>query len=659
MKMKGLRERLKFANDEYRKGTPIMSDEEYDNLEKELRDLSPNDEWFKNGVNDEVPKDRTYKFPHRMMSLDKVKTLESLLSWVNKFPDATLVITPKYDGLSVGISKEKAWTRGDGIIGQDCTAHVKSIVTKPEVEDDDIVRGEIIIDNRAWKKFKKINPTAKSQRNSATGLINGDYDVNKLLEYDCLRIMPYEIMGSELNKDRQLCKYFNTEYVQIKDINKLSEKFLFELFNKWRKKFPIDGLVIDINEGKYRKGVEANGNPSYTIAYKHVSFSERKDGIIDRIERNVNRDGIITPVVVLKDPVNISGVDILKVSAINMKYVQDWGLYPDTKITIVRSGEVIPKIVTVENLDIPFRENFLKQANYELAYTSGTQLRQMQLLRVSRNKITGCTDINRDTTYDYMYEVCPICGGNLTKITNDKGEWCDVACKNINCDGRVHSRISKFFKICGIDGFGEKTFNTLIDNGLIERTPFELFSLKYDDLIVLDGWAETSVNNFLSELERIRTELPFARFLHATGWFADLGEKTIQKILDNDGWDKSVEELVKIEGVKKITANKFISGVSTFNDNEEGIRAIFTFANIDEKKSEGKFEGMVFCMTGFRDKEMSEKIVELGGVVSDGVTKATTCVIVKDITSNSSKVQKALKNGVSIIDKETFLQTYL
>lgn len=660
MNIQELKRKLKLANDAYRKGSPIMYDEEYDSLENDLREKSCDDEWFKKGVNDETPKDRAFKMPFSMMSLDKVKTIEALKSWAAKFPDSTLIITPKYDGLSVGLSREGAWTRGDGVIGQDCTRHVKDISMRPDVDDNTIIRGEIIIDNRAWNTFKENNPTAKSQRNSATGLINGDYDAKRKDDYNCLRIMPYEIMGSELNKDKQLLKYFNMEFVKVKDVNKITEKFLFELFNKWRKKFPIDGLVIDINESVYRKGNEANGNPSYSIAYKHPSFSERKDGIIDHIERNVNRDGIITPVVVLKEPINISGADILKVSAINMRYVQDWGLYPNTKVTIVRSGEVIPKIVTVENVDIPFKENFLKYSTYDLAYLSAIQLRQMQLFKAIKDKLTGCTDINRDTRYDYMFETCPICGSSLSKVMTDEGEWCDVICKNVNCEGRLFSRISKFFKICGIDGFGEKTFNSLVSGGLIERTPFEVFSLTYDNLIELDGWGEVSVNKFIFEIDKLRTELPFVKFLHATGWFSDLGEKTLQKILANDGWNKTEDELIKIEGVQKITANKFRDGVAAYLENEELINSIFTFKKEDEvMERKGKLNGMVVCMTGFRDKDLVNNIIELGGVVGDGVTKATTCLIVKDATSNSSKIQKAMKNGIEILEIDTFREKYL
>jgi DNA ligase (NAD+) len=659
LRINSLREEIANANTLYRQGKPIMTDEAYDKLEEELRTLSPNDEWFKKGVNDEKPKDRAVKLPYPMMSLDKVKTLDGVLGWASKFPDATFIITPKYDGLSVGISETKSWTRGDGTVGQDCTQHIQLSRNMIEAEDGDVIRGEIIIDNRDWKRFKKINPTAKSQRNSATGLINGDYDVNKSEEYSCLRIMPYELMGSHLDKDRQLCKYFNSEYVKLDDARHFSEKFLFDLFNKWRKKYPIDGIVIDINEAKYRKGVEANGNPSYTIAYKHTSFSERKDGVIDHIERSINRNGVITPVVVLKEPINISGADILKVSAINMRYVKDWGLYPDTKVTIVRSGEVIPKIVSVENVDIPFREDFQETSKYELVYTSGVQLRQMQLLKYQYNEKTGSTEMINDNSNEYLFTKCPVCGGEITKLLNDKGEWCEMVCENVECEGRIYSRISKFFELCGIDGFGEKTFNTLLDKGLIEKNPFEVFYLKYEDLIGLEGWAETSVNKFLSEIERIKISLPFAKFLHATGFFADLGEKTIQKILDNDGWDSSVEKLVEIEGIQEITAKKFMKGFKTYIKYDDEISSLFSFTYYKTPISEGKLKGLTVCMTGFRDKEMADKIVELGGVVSDGVTKATNCLVVKDITSNSSKIQKAMKNGIEILEIDTFREKYL
>jgi DNA ligase (NAD+) len=658
-KVSMIKEQLIRANDLYRQGTPIMTDEEFDALEERLRVLNPDDEWFKKGVNDKTPKSREYKLPYPMMSLDKVKTIEALRKWASKFPNATFVITPKYDGLSVGISNELAWTRGDGEVGQICTEQTQFAGLSPvEIEDNEVIRGEIIITNKMWKTFRKHNPTAKSQRNSATGLINGDYDESRVKDYHTLSIMPYEIMGSKLSKRKQLNKYYNFNYSYIANVEYLTEDFLFSLFKQWRKKFPIDGLVIDVEEAKFRHGVEANGNPSYTIAYKHLSFSERKDGIIDRIERNINRNGIITPVVVLKEPVNISGADIQKISAINMRYVKDWGLYPDTTVTIVRSGEVIPKIVAVETVDIPFRENFTDNKTYEIHYKDATNKRICQMLKVIDSPETGIT-IMKNTINDFLFDCCPVCGGKLTQIMNDDGDWCDLRCDNVDCDGRMYGRISKFFEILGIKEFGRKTFDQLIDHGFIESSPFEVFDLTVGDLKELEGWGDVSAHKFVVELNRIRQETCFARFLHATGWFADLGEKTLQKIIDADGWDKDLEYLCSIEGVQETTAQKFINGFNIYIDYDVEVSDLFSFTYYKTPKTEGKLAGLVFCMTGFRDKEMSDKIIELGGVVSDGVTKETTCLIVKDMTSNSSKVQKARKNGIEIIDRETFLQTYL
>ena len=407
-----------------------------------------------------------------------------------------------------------------------------------------------------------------------------------------------------------------------------------------------------------RHGVEANGNPSYTVAYKHPSFSERKDGIIERIERSINRNGIITPVVVLRDPVNISGADIQKITANNMRYVKDWGLYPDTNVTIVRSGEVIPKIVAVETIDIPFRENFSDSKTYERRYRDAVNKRVCQLVNVVDSPETGIT-IVKNAINDFLFDYCPVCGGQLTKVLNDNGEWCDLRCDNVECEGRMYGRVIKFFEILGIKEFGRKTFEQLIDHGFIESSPFEAFNLCVGDLKTLDGWAEVSAHKFVVELNRLRQETCFAKFLHATGWFADLGEKTLQKIIDNDGEGKEIDYLCSIEGIQETTAQKFIKGMEIFKEHSEELSDLFFFTYYKTPSNEGRLSGLNVVMTGFRDKELSAKISEMGGMVGDGVTKETNCLIVKDINSTSSKVQKARKNGIEILDIDGFKEKYL
>ena len=493
------------------------------------------------------------------------------------------------------------------------------------------------------EKFKSINTNAKSQRNSATGLINGDFDNKRNEEYALLRVMPYELQGSNLNKDEQLDMMMNNNYEKFINPFYLTEDRLLKLFMSWGKLYPIDGLVVEVNESEHRHNVEANGNPSYAVAYKHPSFSEMGRGVIERIERNVNREGVVTPVIVLKEPVNLSGADIQRVNGINMRYILDWKMYPGEEVTIIRSGEVIPKIVCVGNNYIPFKEEYANFKEYKNAYDLAVRERQ--------NAASGI--LLTDDTLDK----CPVCGMQLGEVIGPDGDWCELVCMNFKCDGRLLDSIVKFFEIAGVDGFGAKTFEQLFSAGLISK-PFHVFQLRYDDLINMDGWAEKSVDNFLSEMDRIQTSLPFARFLHATGWFADLGEKTLQKILDADGWGKDAYELIEIEGVQQITADKFLGGYYMCEKYDDIIQHFFKFTYIKTPKTEGRLSGMVVCATGFRDQMFFKEIKDNGGVVGDGVTKETNCLIVKDINSTSSKVKKAQKMGIEILDIDGFKEKY-
>ena len=644
-----LREEIRVANNAYREGNPTMSDKEYDTLENHLKELNPEDEWFRKGVNDEKPKNREMELPYPMMSLDKIKIYDDLVAWMKKYPKASFIIMPKYDGLSVGMSISKSWTRGNGIVGQDCTEHVSAVYIKPEMTGDTVVRGEIIIDNSDWTKFKEINVGAKSQRNSATGLINGDFDISRKKEYGLLRVMPYEMQGSNLDKEEQLKRMMNNNYEKIVNPFYLTEERLLKLFMSWSKLYPIDGLVIEVNEDEYRHNVEANGNPSYAVAYKHPSFSEIGHGVIEKIERNVNRDGVVTPVIVLKDPINLSGADIQRVNGINMRYIFDWMLYPGETVTIIRSGEVIPKIIGVNGIHIPFKDEYTNIKDYENAYDFAVKEREKQKSQIVANP------------YDIlMLEKCPVCGEYLMRVIDfETGIWHEMVCSNPECGGKQYASVVKFFEICGIDGFSDKTFYQLMDNGLIKKNWWEVFNLKPEDLLSLDGWAEKSVEKFFSELEKIRTTLPFARFLHATGWFSDLGEKTLQKIIDADGWGKDTYELVEIEGVQQITADKFTSGFYTYSKKEDIIQHFFNFAYVKTPKNDGKLNGLVVCATGFRDQMLFKEIKDNGGVVSDGVTKATNCLIVKDLNSSSSKLKKAEKMGIEILDINGFKTKYM
>ena len=646
-----IRTRLFEANNAYREGRPFLTDAEFDALEEKLRMLNPEDEWFKSGVNDLTPKKRKVRLPYPMMSLDKVKTINAFAAWAQKFPNATFVITPKFDGLSVGRDGDTSWTRGDGTIGQDCTKQLMYVNCPYNSKRHTVVRGEIIFDNQNWSKFKELHPEASSSRNSATGLINADFDVNRIEEYKLLRVMPYELVGSQASKIMQLLYLGSEEYEWIRNIKDITEDKLLNLFLKWKTQYPIDGLVIDINEPEYRTGTEANGNPSYTIAYKSPSFSEVGESIIQDIELNINRNGIITPVVILKEPISLSGAMVSRVSAINMNYVTLWGIVPGEKVQIIRSGEVIPKIIGIGSVTIPFRENYNKVGDYLIDYNGNSTKRFFEMKQTN-------------VTLPEKLKVCPHCGTPLKMLTNEKiAEWCEMYCPNVACSGRLLESVIKFFTIAQINGFGEKKIAQIASLFPSSSTPvfFQILNIDKETLLSLDGWAETSASAFIAECDKIKTTLPFARFLHATGWFGELGEKTLQKILDSDGWDMDLENLVLIEGVQDKTANVFLAGKIAYNCYLDVFKDIFTFSYIKTSDviKEGKLSGLNVCMTGFRDKMLASQISEQGGNVLDSVTKNVNCLITKDKNSTSSKITKAIKMGIEVISIEEFKEKYL
>lgn len=652
-----IKDKLVSANDAYREGRPFLIDAEFDALEEKLRILDPTNEWFDKGVNDATPKKRKVKLPYPMMSLNKHKTIDSLKAWASNFPGASFVVTPKFDGLSVGIQGNTSWTRGDGVIGQDCTKQLMHVKKMDKDSSHFVARGEIIFNHENWEKFKELHPEAASPRNSATGLINGDFDVTRIEEYNLLSVMYYELIDSQASKTQQLNYFGNTPSGHIPNIDMFTDDFLLHLFMKWKEWYPIDGLVIDVNEPEFRHGTEANGNPTYAVAYKSPLFSEMGTGIIKEIERSVNRHGIVTPVIVLEEPIFLSGAWINRISAINMRYVCDWGLYPGEAITIIRSGEVIPKIVGVGDVTIPFREMYTKTKEYEAAYDAARQERRQEIINQNFDK----------AVLNNIY-FCPSCGANLC-IDSWDDNWHELVCQNPTCRAKALDKVIKFFTISQIDGFGEKKIEQIYD--YITSKPenlskfcdfFSVLNITRQELLSLEGWAETSVDNFLAEITKIKTTLPLARFLHATGWFGELGEKTLQKILDSDGWDASKKQLLLIEGVQDKTAQTYLEGKKIYDhyDSYKPFTENFTFAYIktSDVVKEGKLSGLNVCMTGFRDKMLASQITELGGNVLDSVTKNVNCVITKDKNSSSSKIAKAKKMGIEVLEIEEFKIKY-
>lgn len=654
--IKKLLDKIVKCNKEYRLGEPSISDYEYDKLVDRLKELDPQNPWFAKGVNDEVPKKRKYTLTHPMFSLNKCKSLDEISEWLKQevgenWKEEKLVITPKFDGLSVQkeLYSGNSWTRGNGEVGQVCTPQMKKIPQKILCLDfgkSTFVRGEVMFTNEMWKKVQEKYQEYKSPRNTATGWINGDY--KKEIPYGMLSYMCYEIYS---NMDKNVQLTILNEVVnliecpfEVKNFQDINEKYLEELFMKWSKDFPIDGLVIDINSADLRQKKEANGNPSYARAYKHPSFSEKKQSKIVKVRRNINRFGIVTPILEI-EPVELAGATVKRANGINMSYVYDWGLIPGTVITVIRSGEVIPKVVEVEGVEIPFRENFNSEKEYKECYERQLKIRGSQ--------------INPDDFGNFadIANLCPCCGKPLNWDKNG----INLVCINSDCEEKKIQWIVDFFKILKVENVKEDTFRSLYESGL--NTWQKLLEVSKEDLVNLDGWAEVSASQYRYEMDRLTNEgVPFARLCHASGYFGGLGEKTIQLILDNIGTvqrqgDISKEDLVGIKGISEISASQYLSGSMILQKKNYFYPIKIAYVETPEQKK-GKMTGEVVVFSGFRDSDLKKRFEAIGAVVEDGLTKRTTVLIVKDKGQTTSKTEKAMKMGIPIYSQKEIETEY-
>lgn len=621
-------------NTQYRDGQPEISDQEYDLLIERLKKQQPDSILLKKAIIEKAKESRKIKLPFPMMSLEKEKTLESVTKWIegvtsSKYP--LMVITPKLDGISIYQKDGLFITRGDGEIGQDCSQHC-SFLKKETLS----IAGELVIMNKVWQKnsiFKKY----KHPRNTVAGWINGDYDSS--IPYNLMTYIAYRIFDTDKNKIEQL-NFLNTYYNTIEipylalPSNLITHKALIDIYNEWKKDLPIDGLVIEFNDPKYRYEILPNGNPRFAIAYKHSSFSEVAETTIKDIELAVNRYGVVTPTI-LFETVNISGAELSRVNGINMSYIYDWGLLPGETIKIIRSGEVIPKIISVQGVEIPFSDNFSDQKEFKEKYEENCSKRQ--------------NEVNTEKLQNYMDEwcVCPFCETILKWDETSTNE----VCTNEDCPERRFQQIVDFFKIFEVENIAEGTLRTLYEKGF--NTVKKIIDITQDDLLNLDGFAEKSSKDFVTTMTNLQTNGgPLSKHMHASGYFPNLGEKTLQLIIDSrkDGDVFSKAELIKVNGIGEKTAEAFLNGLPYFlNRGRLGICVTYVETPKREKK-EGVFSGNIFCFTGCRPtEEIRQRLENAGAEVVENFTSKVTHLVAKDINSTSSKIEKARKMGIIVV----------
>lgn len=662
--IKSLAAEIEYLNDEYRQGTPQVTDKEYDALFDRLRELDPSHPLLRKGVIEKTPQgERKDKLPIPMYSLDKCKTVEEVLAWlVGKSLDLEktwIVISPKYNGISMvhEIETKKAWTRGDGEIGLRCDKHFALAESETSLTEG-IVFGEMIINRENWNsKFQgRINHLTgrpyKLNHSTVAGMLNSDTPPDRLGMVD---FVMYGIADRNMDRMEEL-RYLNGNKLDASDVqfyaitaDLLNKELCSFLYSKWNDNYPIDGLVIDIDNKELREelGRESNMNPAYARALKLDEWAEALNTTITGYNFQISKQGKLKGTVTV-EPVEIDGTEVTQASFYNAAYLHGFGLYPGAPVTIKKSGDIIPKIASVHGVTIPLKQDFPNASEFEKA----TRLAQSRI----EAKTIGRLEIL----------ICPSCGGPLYLEEDGVEKYC----KNPDCKQMIISKFEHFFVTMGVEECGRPTIEALYDAGY--KTIEDMLSIKHSDIASMEGFGESSAENLINQFKKLTENVvPFARILHALDLFdGKIGEKTVQTIIDHYGSyvvpiQESVASLCTIKGVSTATAETFLAHVGKRSP-IVGSLYMIDFFNVwnsylvpPKAVAQGdKCINLNVCFSGIRDKELEEKIKEQMGTIASGVSKTLTHLIVADPNQSTSKTVKAREYGCGILTVDQFKEKF-
>ena len=624
MRVKELEKLLIKHKNLYYQGKPEISDSSYDQLEDELRALDPH-----NSVLEFVGSDlfNTKKIAHesKMLSLNKTYKLEELMRWKGSHD---LISTFKIDGSSCSIVYEKgrfkiAKTRGDGKYGENISNKVLHMDHIPKVLTDDIsceIRGEIFCTEENFVALSKEmvalgfdKPT--SQRNIVAGLL-GRKENTHLSSY--LSFQAFELIqeNNSLETEQKKFQYlqklgFSTPEVYLHKKESDIEQRLDETKSFMASgDYLIDGLVFSYNDLDLHANLgETAHHPRYKMAFKFQG--DTKITTIKKISWQVSRNGILTPVANV-EPIELSGAMVSRVTLHNFGMVEQHQLKAKDEIEIVRSGEVIPKFLSVVN--------------------------------------------SSKSPFKYP-EKCPSCSEPTTV------EDIRLFCHNDLCPDKIKDDILNYIKKIGIDDLSSKRLEELIKQKLVTDIP-SLYDITVEQLLELDKVKEKLANKIVTNIQNSR-DVDLITFLASLGISGGAFNKCEKVVMAGyDSIEKilklSVQDLTQIESFAEKSAKEFIDSLQS---KKETIKKLMTYGfSLDAPlaiNSDSEIAGKKFCITGTLSMKRSDlqKIVkDNGGIVQSGVSGETDYLITNDEQSSSSKFKKAQSLNIPIISEEKFFK---
>jgi DNA ligase (NAD+) len=618
---------------------PITTDEEYDKLYKKVeeyeethpKDILQNSPTQRVG---DVISEGFEKEPHlsRMWSLEDIFDADDLQKWLEKTyrldANVTFYCEPKYDGASLNLIYEdgeltKGITRGDGTVGELITPNVKTIRSIPlNIEHKELIeiRGEVVIFKDEFEKIneerlKRGEPLFANPRNAAAGSLR-QLDP-KVTASRNLVFLPYGVgvnsLEHKLLSDKMSYIYkLGFREPPLRAITKGYDEIeaIYEQMKEERESYPmmLDGMVVKVNEiaAQIDMGYTVKV-PRWAVAYKFPAVE--KITTIKDIVLQVGRTGVVTPVAVV-EPTEIEGVVVERATLHNFDEIDRKDIRIGDKVIILRSGDVIPKIIKVL-----------------------TQERTGKEVKIERPKN------------------CPVCGSELLQ------EEVLIKCQNLKCEARVVNSIIYFAsKQClNIDGLGNKIVEQLFNAGLV-RSVLDLFKLTKEKLLQLEGFKEKKAQNLLNAIESAKG-CDLWRLINALG-IEHIGEVASKMIAQRFGLNfvnATKEELLEIDGIGEEMAESFLEFLRVNAETVSKLLEVLKPHEPEQKEEakENPFKGKTVVLTGTMSESrgaIKEKLEALGAKVSGSVSKKTDYVIYGE--DAGSKYDKAVSLGVETLTED-------
>lgn len=593
----------------YNNNEPLMSDDQYDILREYTLEKHPNNLIAKNAhaeMNmEEVTKNKVL-LPYEMWSMDKIKPdTEALEKWTKKY-EGPYVLSCKLDGVSgLYVSPDKLFTRGNGRIGQDIS-YLIPYLQLPK-QNNLAIRGEFIIPKNVFES--KYADKFSNARNFVSGIVNKK-TVNPEQIND-IDFVAYELIepSEKPSKQLEILTNLDIEVVRFLKEEEISNELLSELLQTWRNdyKYEIDG-VICVNDEIYKR---SSKNPDHAFAFKMVLGDQIAETKVLNVIWTASKDGYLKPRVQI-EPVKLGGATIEYATGFNAKFIVDNKIGVGAVISIIRSGDVIPHILSV---------------------TRPAPEPQMP---------------NRDYSW------------NETNV--------DIILNNKTDDEIVNQKIiTAFFKTIDVEGLGPGNVKKIIKAGY--TTIPDILKMSEDDFLKVEGFKDKTSKKLYTGIKEKINKASLPTLMDATNiWGRGFGKKRFASILkDNpdilisDVPVSEKEKLVEeVPGMAKKSAIKFVENLNKFKEWAES-------ANLSDKLIYNENEKVDtshplydknIILTGIRDKELQNKLEEIGAKLGNSVSKNTFIVLVKDLDETTGKVDEAKKLNIPIMTIDEFKKKY-